>query len=220
MAGLAEFTIATPRPLPVIVLADVSGSMTEDGKIDALNNALQEMCRSFAREIPNSAEILLAVITFGGAGACVHTALTPASKASWTPMQASGMTPLGSALDLATRLIEDRSSIPARAYRPAIILVSDGEPNDDWNGPLSRLLASPRGSKADRFALAIGAGAGISTLEAFLADPSKRVLQSSDASQIQKFFEWVTMSVTVRSKSVSPDTLVSQAPPNFDEVNF
>ena len=34
MAGLAEFTIATPRPLPVIVLADVSGSMGDGQTID------------------------------------------------------------------------------------------------------------------------------------------------------------------------------------------
>ena len=46
MTTLSDFTIATPRPLPVIVLADISGSMSENGKIDSLNQALEEMIKS------------------------------------------------------------------------------------------------------------------------------------------------------------------------------
>ena len=37
MATLKDFTVTKPRPLPVILLADVSGSMASEGKIDALN---------------------------------------------------------------------------------------------------------------------------------------------------------------------------------------
>ena len=37
MSSLKKFAVATPRPLPVIVLADTSGSMGENGKIEALN---------------------------------------------------------------------------------------------------------------------------------------------------------------------------------------
>ena len=40
---LAEFTATTARPLPVILLADISGSMEADGKIQALNRAAREM---------------------------------------------------------------------------------------------------------------------------------------------------------------------------------
>ena len=38
------------RPLPVFVLADISGSMSVNGKIDALNEALKTMILSFGRE--------------------------------------------------------------------------------------------------------------------------------------------------------------------------
>lgn len=215
MSRISDFTVATPRPLPVIVLADVSGSMSEDGKIDSLNHAVAEMLNSFALETPDQSQIHAAVITFGGNGARMHIPLAPATASQWTVMSADGGTPMGAAIDLARELVENRTAIPARAYRPAIVLVSDGEPNDDWETPLKQLLASPRGSKADRFALGIGASAGLTMLQAFLADPSKPVLQASDARQLQRFFRWVTMSVTTRSKSATPDSVGLPPPPDL-----
>jgi uncharacterized protein YegL len=215
MPGLSEFTIAVPRPLPVILLADVSGSMGEDGKIDSLNHAVGEMIRSFSLEAPDRAQIQVAVVTFGGGGAKLHTRLADAACVSWTPMQASGMTPMGAAIGIANQLVEDRQAIPSRAYRPAIVLVSDGEPNDDWESPLQALNASPRGSKADRFALGIGPDPGLTTLRAFLGDSSKQVLRAEDARQMQRFFQWVTMSVTMRSKSATPDSVYTPPPPDL-----
>jgi len=47
MITLREFTASIPRPLPVLLLADVSGSMSVDGKIDALNVAVAAMLESF-----------------------------------------------------------------------------------------------------------------------------------------------------------------------------
>src|SRR5437763_1821259 len=50
MSRLKEFTVPSARPLPVVLLADVSGSMSADGKIDALNAAVAEMLAAFAEE--------------------------------------------------------------------------------------------------------------------------------------------------------------------------
>ena len=41
MSKLKEFVMASARPLPVIILADISGSMSTNGKIDALNDAIE-----------------------------------------------------------------------------------------------------------------------------------------------------------------------------------
>jgi uncharacterized protein YegL len=215
MSQLSDFTIAAPRPLPVLILADVSGSMSEHGKIDSLNQAVAEMIKSFAAELPDRAEIQVSIITFGGDRAKVHSDLTPAAKAPWTAMLASGRTPLGEAVSLATAMIEDRQRIPSRAYRPAIVLVSDGQPTDEWKDPVQRLLTSDRGSRADRFALGIGDDADKAMLAAFLADSSKPVLKAGDAGQIQAFFRWVTMSVTARSRSASPNAATVQPPPDL-----
>ncbi len=66
MSSLKKFAMATPRPLPVIVLADTSGSMGENGKIEAPNAAMKGMVSTFAKESRLRAEIQVGLITFGG----------------------------------------------------------------------------------------------------------------------------------------------------------
>ncbi|RKH44294.1 vWA domain-containing protein [Corallococcus sicarius] len=205
MSKLKELTIPGARPLPVIVLADVSGSMNTDGKIQSLNQAMKEMLESFKSEDDLRAEIQVAVLTFGGGTVRRHVPLTSAASAGWTDHPAAGGTPMGAAFQTAKDLLEDRSAIPGRAYRPTLVLLSDGQPTDEWKGPLKVLLDSERGGKAFRMALGIGADADMEVLSAFLNDPEARVFKADEARQIREFFRLVTMSVTSRSRSANPN---------------
>lgn len=220
MSGLKEFTISSARPLPVILLADVSGSMAEDGKIDALNRAVAEMIETFSMEDDGRAAIHVGVIAFGGNGARVHKPLQPAREASWEPMTASGRTPMGAAFELARGIVEDRGLIPSRAYRPTIVLISDGRPTDEWRAPLAALLGSDRASRANRFAMGVGADADSEALTAFLANDAGRVFEAHEAREIKNFFRWVTMSVTVRSRSANPNNAITLDPTDLDEFEF
>ena len=220
MSKLSEFTMPLARPLPVILLADVSGSMAANGKIEALNDAVAEMVAAFAEEEDSRAEIHVSVITFGSGGAKLHKPLKPAGEVTWESMAAAGPTPMGGAFELAQQLVEDKDIIPGRAYRPTIILVSDGVPTDDWKSPLASLLGSERASKASRFAMAIGEDADKETLKAFLADDEARVFEAHEAREIKKFFRWVTMSVTTRSQSANPNSIVVVEPTDLDEFDF
>lgn len=211
-----SFTLTTARPLPVLVLADVSGSMHSGGKIAALNAALRAMADACASVDGPSAEIHLGVITFGGT-AQVHTPLTPASSVTWTDAAAAGATPMGAAFEIARSILEDREVVPSRAYTPTLVLVSDGQPTDPWSGPLKSLLSSPRASKASRFALGIGDDADPAVLRQFLDDPQGRVFRADEAGEIAKFFDFVTMSVTSRTQSVDPEALPSFTP-DLDEL--
>lgn len=220
MSKLKEFTASSARPLPVLLLADVSGSMSTNGKIDALNDAVQEMLESFRGEDDSRAELHVSVVTFGKDGAKVHQPLAPAAKVQWTRMTAAGGTPMGAAFDAATGMIEDHAQIPSRAYRPTIILVSDGQPTDEWQAPLKRLLGAERASKAARFAMGIGDDADEAMLSAFLATPEARVYRAHEARQIKQFFRWVTMSVTQRSRNANPDSVIAAEPTDLDDFNF
>lgn len=207
MSKFKDFTISAPRPLPVVVLADVSGSMSVDGKIDVLNDSIETMARDFASQDDRRGEIQVAVIAFGGESARLVQAPVPARGFNWQAMDADGRTPLGHALGMVRELLEDRDQVPSRAYRPTLILVSDGQPNDEWEGPLRDLLASERASKAFRVAVAIGADADREVLREFLGDPSARVFEASEARDISEFFRRVTMSVSRALTSGSYQTL-------------
>jgi uncharacterized protein YegL len=205
-----DFTSSTMKPLPVIVLADVSGSMRKEGKIDALNGAIKKMIDTFADEEDLRAEIQVSIITFGDTAARVHTELQAASQVEWTGMEANGGTPMGHAMDLANEMIEDQSRVPSEAYRPTLVLVSDGKPNDrdrNFYECLSRLIDEGRSSKAERIALGIGGDTNQEVLERFVNDPDKPIFSADDAGQIKEFFELVTMSVTKRSQSADPNSV-------------
>lgn len=226
MSKLKDFSIATARMMPVILLADVSGSMSAYGKLTALNRAIAEMIATFADEQDLRAEIHVAAIAFGGDGARLHQPLQPASQIQWTDMEAKGPTPMGAAFELATRLLEDKAVIPSRSYHPNLVLISDGQPTDErgclcdnWKEPLQQLLNSERASKALRFAMGIGPDADEETLKAFLTGQHPEIpVFRADETRIQKFFRWITVTVTSRSRSVNPNSIAPVDPDNLDDL--
>ncbi len=213
---LKQFVIQKARPLPVIILADTSASMSVNGKIEALNDAIKDMIDTFSEESRRMAEINVCLVIFGDEEANIHQPLTPAHELKdLKRMNAIGRTPMGGAFKLVERLIEDRELIPSRAYRPALVLLSDGHPTDDWKEGLQVLLSSERAQKATRFAMAIGDDADETILQEFINDPEAPLFRAHQARDIHRFFRAVTMSVTARTKSQSPDSDIKF---DFDEL--
>jgi uncharacterized protein YegL len=217
MTSFSKFAVAAARPLPVLVLADTSGSMSEGGKIQALNAALKDMVKSFARESRLRAEIQVGLITFGGAASLQLPLAAAQAIAKVEDLAAAGKTPLGSALNLARELLEDSERIPSRAYRPVLILLSDGRPTDDWKVPFEALCRSERASKASRLAMAIGADADETLLKSFANDPAAPLFKAHNARDIQQFFRAVTMSVAARAASQNPDLSAAFELPSASE---
>lgn len=229
MSKLKQFQVQSARPLPVIVLADTSASMSADGKINALNKALKEMIATFTSESRLRAELQVSVITFGGI-ASMHLPLTAAHKIEgFEPLPASGGTPMGAAFQLAADMIEDQEMIPSRAYKPVVVLISDGHPTDDIKSSFNLLMSGERSSKATRFAMGIGADAELSLLSDFANDLEAPVFKAENARDIHRFFKAVTMSVTTRSRSTTPNQSTPlELPPvsetenddEFEELDF
>ena len=124
--------------------------------------------------------------------------------------------PAGSVKDrVAKAMIEDKEQIPSRAYRPTVVLVSDGRPNDQWKGPLDVFMSEGRSAKCYRMALGIGVERGseaYDVLKRFTSDV-EQVFDASDAAEIGKFFQYVTMSTTARIKTANPNHV-----PSMEEV--
>ncbi|OED47530.1 tellurite resistance protein TerY [Endozoicomonas sp. (ex Bugula neritina AB1)] len=206
---MKDFAIKKARPLPVIILADTSGSMSINGKIDAMNQALKDLIDTLGSENRLHAEIQLSIVTFGGDKAVEHLPLEPAHQIKeFPPMEAIGRTPMGDAFSMAQALVEDNERIPSRAYRPFIILISDGYPTDNWQSAFDNLCKSERAQKGTRLAMAIGDDADMKMLEDFNNDLEVSVFKANDARDIIHFFRVVSMSVTNRSRSVNPNESV------------
>lgn len=195
----ANFTVEKAKPLPLVLLLDVSSSMYGE-KIHFLNTAVKEMIQDFASAEKNEIEILVSIITFG-AEVELHTPYTSAKDIEFQELEASGMTPMGTAFAMTKAMIEDKEVTPSRAFRPTLVLVSDGEPNDSWEQPLHQLVTKGRSQKCDRMAMAIGTEASNSVLNQFISGTENKVFTAQDAKQIQEFFKFVTMSVTTRVTS-------------------
>jgi len=206
----SKYTVAKARPLPVILMLDRSGSMGGD-KISTLNSAVNEMIQSFKTAGQGEVEINLGVISFGDGGATYDLPLQPVADITEISLQASGGTPMGMALKMAKDLIEDKEIIPSKGYRPAVVLVSDGAPNDSWQRPMDNFISGGRSSKCERFAMAIGTSQEDPVLNRFLSGTENKVFLASDADKIRDFFKFVTMSVSVRSRSQNPNALLPAA---------
>jgi uncharacterized protein YegL len=214
-----KFTTPQPKPLPVVLLLDVSGSMS-GSKIDNLNKAVEDMLDTFAQEEKMETEILVSVITFGSQ-VDLHLPYTKASQVRWQRFQASGSTPMGTAFKMAKAMIEDKNTTPSRAYRPTIVLVSDGHPTDSWKEALKDFVSTGRSSKCFCMAVSIGHDADEEVLRRFIANtpflaqnhPNK-VFYAENASQLHAFFQKVTMSTLLRTRSSAPND-VPAVPPDI-----
>ena len=212
----SKYTVAKAKPLPVVLLLDTSSSMNaggEQSKIAELDSAVRDMIKDFAHEEQLETEIQVSVITFGYDGVKLALPYTNASKVEMKKLEAQGNTPMGTALRMAKDMIEDKETTPSRAYRPLVILCSDGAPNDDWEAPMDNFIKDGRSSKCDRMAMAIGSDANEAVLKRFIEGTENPLFYAKDASSMHKFFKFVTMSVATRSHSQNPNVIMKIEPP-------
>lgn len=203
------------KPLPVLLLLDVSGSMY-GSRITELNKAVNIMINEFKTTVAKEISLQMSVITFSN-NANVHIPMQSVENITWKDLSASGVTNLSSALDLAKSMIENKDIVPSRAYRPAVILVSDGYPNDNWKESMRVFIESGRTSKCDRMAMLIGEQSAVEVMNEFLKGSGNRLFYANDAKDISTFFKFVTMTTTARTLSKTPNTIVAM--PTFDKEN-
>jgi uncharacterized protein YegL len=204
-------------------------------KIGTVNTAVKEMIAKFKQIENPKGQINLCVITFGKSGAHIEQKLTPISEITSFDFIADGKTPMGQAFEVCLQQIEDTNELPIRSYSPSIILVSDGNPTDFTNydenmtrydiiswEPLKQLHSGSRSSTATRLAMGIGDDVDTNILKAFINDDTIPVIKATETDTIEKFFEWVSMSISVRSVSINPNSVKICEPTMFeeDEVEF
>ena len=196
------------RPLHFIWIADCSGSMGIDGKIQALNNAIREAIphmQQVAAENPN-AQVLVRALAFSNGARWHISQPEPVADFRWQDLKADGVTDMGKALTmLADQLHPD--VMPGRALPPGLVLISDGQPTDNFDAGLKALMDQPWGKKAVRIAIAIGEDVDLDLLQKFIAHPEFKPLQANNAETLVRYIKWASTEVLKSASSPASQTL-------------
>ena len=126
------------RAMTLFLLIDSSGSMAINGNMGKVNGAIEEMI-PLLRDISDEqsdAEIKLAVLEFSSGCSWATGDNGPVSldDFEWNDMVAGGLTDMGAAFrELESKLSRNAfMNNAAGNYAPVIILLTDGEPTDDY----------------------------------------------------------------------------------------
>jgi uncharacterized protein YegL len=155
------------RPLPLVILADTSGSMSGE-KISSLNQALAALVQDLRADDQTKDSVILSLVTFDSTVKEVVT-LAPINTVQLPKLTTTGSTSMGQAFRVALTQLADPQRLPTRCLMPVIVLATDGQPTDDWRTPLDELKNHNRVGNALRLALAIGADADTKVLETFVS---------------------------------------------------
>jgi len=193
------------RPLHFIWLADGSGSMRVEGKIQALNHAIHEAIphmRAAAQENPH-ATVFVNAIRFADEAHWMDDKLTPVSEFRWNDIEAEGSTALGEALTMVGDVLQP-PLMTDRALAPVIALVTDGLPTDDFQAGLDHLMSKPWGRQAMRIVVAIGEDSASNEAQeifrAFMGNDALRPFHANNPEALAEQIRWVSTAVL---KSVS-----------------
>ena len=197
-----------PAPrCPVILLLDTSSSMS-GRPIDELNQGLRQFIQETADDEAAGMSVELEVITFDD-DANVAMPFTPISEVEREPddLVADGMTSLGAGLRLASKHLRERRNLYKRSgissYRPWVVLMTDGEPNDDWEQAAGEMRQLGEDGKLQYIGIEIGDDADHDTLCRIL--PSQPGPVKLKGLRFREFFRWLTDSLRSVSASAVSD---------------
>jgi len=193
----AEF-VDNPEPrCPVVLLLDTSKSMS--GKAIAELNAGLKLFHDELQEDELAAKrVEVAVVAFGPVR--VETDFATPEFFAAPELAAEGETPLGSAIDKALEIIDERKETyrenGINYYRPWIFLITDGAPTDSWEKAAKRIQA---GEKEGRFAF-FPVGVAKANMDV-LAKLSTRKPLMLDGLRFRDLFTWLSRSLQKVSQS-------------------
>ena len=199
-----------PRCACVLVL-DTSGSM-HGRPIDELNNGLIAFGNEIQNDTVAQSRVEVAIVTFGPARLLQD--FTEARNFSPPTLQASGDTPLGSALQQAFDLIRVRKQLykdnGVPYYRPWVLLITDGAPNDNWQHVAQRIKDEENAKGVVFYAVGV-AGADMNVLRQL----SVRTPMALKDLSFKELFVWLSASLSKISQSQPGQQVALSSPSDF-----
>lgn len=188
-AGSVRVNHAQPRHSVVLIFViDTSGSM-DGSKMNAVNTALKELMAELPAMGTADTEIKVAILTFSFDCRWLTPAPVKPSEFPSKPIEADGITNLGTACaELDKRMSRhDLLASSSTPLAPVLVLLTDGEPTNDYMTELQKLRRNEWYVAASKFAIPIGVCTDPESMAAFTGD-KKTVLKPAlcPADLIQK----------------------------------
>jgi len=189
------------RTMALFYLFDRSGSMSGK-KIASVNYAMRDIPKiimDVADSAPN-ANIVVAAAAFS----TDVEWLTPKPQTpeefmnNWHDITADGLTSLGAALNSLNEKMSRKAFLgdnPMGYLAPGIIILSDGEPTDDWEKPLVELQKNNWFKSAIKIAFAVGDDANKQVL-AQICGSQEAIITIDDPEKIRSYIKFVTAAVS------------------------
>lgn len=209
------------RRLPIYVLLDCSESMIGTG-ITGVQTGIETMIRTLQRN-PHALETAyLSFITFDSR-AEVKTPLQPIDEVQVPKLRVRPGTAFGSALLLlAERILQEvQRNQPGKKgdFRPIIVLITDGQPSDDWRTPLQELHKTA--SIGNFYAIGAGDDIDFSGLKE-ITDIVLNLHQTDEAGWA-KLFVWISDTLSTASMGVADgdekEAMLAKLPSSIEKID-
>lgn len=216
--GLPEFVENPENRCPVVLLLDTSGSMAGE-PIKALNQGLTVFQNAVREDEQASLRVEVAIVAFGP----VRLVQDFITVDEFVPPQldASGLTPMGEAINYALDLLESRKETYRASgiqyYRPWIFLITDGAPNlnSPWQQASQRVKDSESNRKLSFFAVGVQ-GADLETLRQIT--PLERPPMMLHGLDFKSMFVWLSDSMRRVSSSTVGGEMVALPPVGWGQI--
>lgn len=204
MGVFDEVVEVARRTMVLFFVVDTSGSMS-GSKIGTVNAAVEEIVPEL-KEISESnadAQIKVATLAFSTGAKWINSTPVAAENFRWNYLDATGVTDLGEACNQLNEKLSRNAfmSDVAGSFAPAIFLLSDGEPTDNYRHGLEKLKQNNWFKKAIKVAIAIGDDANQNVLAEFTGN-TEAVITVHSAEALKKWIQFVSVRASeIGSKS-------------------
>ena len=173
----------------VLFLIDCSGSMYGD-RMEEVNKACSDVFSTFNIINPD-VDIKVNVLSFGTDASWIYSTPVSIEDFTWITFEAQGLTSFGGAcseLDSKMSRNEFFNNIHG-LNKSLIVLITDGEPTDDFERPLQSLQNNQFFKKANKFAIGIGEDFNEQILARFAGNKKVFTLSDDNVSKLKPLLE-------------------------------
>lgn len=192
--GESNSSSASARKFPICLVLDTSGSM-QGSNIRDLNQNVHSFLQFVENNQKAKRNAEIAIIEFGG-DVRVISGYASIENINFNDLNAFGATPLGGAVEQALELLDIRRQYyrnnAIEHYKPIMLIMSDGEPTDDYQDVADRVYNMVQNKQMKIFPVGIGEKFSIQHLAKFSPFLRPRLIQKS--SDFSELFELLSAS--------------------------